>query len=312
MRIGVVDVGSSAVKYAVYETGETPVLVREGDPVATSLGRGLRAGAPLDPVARRRTRENVRAFVAAMRALDARPALLLATEAVRRTCDRETFLDELRADMGGDADVRCIGFEEEARWAFDSARATLGPFDREVLVVDPGGSSNDYALGDQNGATRLFSLAFGMNDFMDVADPRADEGRIDEAAAAALSAAGRERYAALRTELDSMPSRLIAGSGAAIALAAVKLGLDAPDRETRARKGHGAVVTREDLGRFAADFAPLSAARRREIHPCISASRAPIFVHGALVYDAMLEVLGLDEMTVNGFGIKLGAVLSLA
>lgn len=311
MRTGVIDVGSSAVKFGVYDIGPEVTLIREGDPVATSLGRGLAPGGPLDPDARRKTREMVREFTAAIHALDARPALLIATEAVRRTNDREAFLAELREDTGGEAEVRCISFEEEARWAFESARVTLGPLGGETLVVDPGGSSNDYALGSDAGAAKLFSLPFGMNDFMDVVDPRARDGVVTAADRTALTEAGRARYGALKDELEDLPARLVAGSGAAIALAAMKIGSTAADRETRSREGHGVSIGRKDLAAAVECLADLTSSERQAAHSCLSASRAPIVVHGALMYDAMLAVLGLDELTVNGFGIKLGAALSL-
>ncbi|MCA9321192.1 MAG: hypothetical protein KDB53_10675, partial [Planctomycetes bacterium] len=57
------------------------------------------------------------------------------------------------------------------------------------------------------------------------------------------------------------------------------------------------------------ELAPLSAAKRRQRHPCLGLTRSAIMVQGALSYATLLEELGLSDLRVNGYGAKLGGLL---
>ena len=310
-RVAIIDVGSSALKYGIYRLeGERVRLWREADSVATGLGRGLSPGAPLPAPARRATLEQLRIFAGELADLDCRIAMVIATEAVRQAGDQADFLAEVSTIFPPPTEVRCISADQEARWAFESARESFGPFDEPVLVVDPGGSSHDFAHGLGPEPAGFISLPFGMNRLMEIAPPEPAAGRVSEAGITALREELSARYRQLRRDLDAVgrPRRLIATSGAVIALAGVQLTLTASDRDTRSRKTHACRLRRADIRRMIADLAPLTAAERRSRHPCLGETRSLIFIHGALIYDELLESLGLDDLTVNGFGMKMGAI----
>lgn len=316
-RIGIIDVGSSALKYAIYDhTPSGPKLFKESNSHATYLGRGLAQGGALDPEARNLSLEVFSTFLEEFAELKAECRLVIATEAVRRTSDREAFLEELRQLAGPGVDVRCISFADEAAWSYLSAWTSLGPLDPNqspYCAVDPGGSSNDFAWGRQDRAEEILSMPFGMNQLMALVPPEQNDGRLSQSDLAKLREFLDDQY----RDLDQLwgdqpaPKSLFATSGAVLALASWKADLKDPSRQSRLMAVHGYFITMADCLRATAEMAELSAAERRERYPCLPAARAMIFCQGALIYERLLARLGLDCVQVNGYGTKLGALVNL-
>jgi exopolyphosphatase / guanosine-5'-triphosphate,3'-diphosphate pyrophosphatase len=319
-RLAAVDIGSSAIKYAVYDvstSGTPPILVREANPVTTALGRGLELSRPLPEAARRKTLDALARFAREIGELDAEVAVVIATQAVRIAGDGAAFMDEVRALFAPGVAVRVISNEEEARLSYVSACAALPAFSGPTLNLDPGGSSIDFAYSAFGSAagertpSRYLSLHFGMNKLAAIAPPERDDGRMSLAETVELATFLRHGYAELASLWLEMPRplRLIATSGALIAIAAAAHGVTAKDRQARSMATHGTRVTRGDLERLIDETRGLTSAERRARHPAVSDSRAPIFVHGCLVYLELLRALGLEEVLVNGYGLKYGALI---
>ena len=268
-RQGVIDVGSSAVKYAVYELGgERPSLVFEGDPVATSLGRGLEPGGLLSPVAREASLKTLTDFVHEIHDLDAEPKLCLATEAVRKAKDGPEFTAAMAGILGPGCRVECIDAETEARWAYLSARHAVGPLPAATLIIDPGGSSNDLAFAPRDEAEWFHTLPFGMNHLMALVPPEENDARLDEAQMRRLLDDLKRRYSGLRRQIAGLhepPRCLVATSGAIIALAAVDLALTDPSRDSRARAVTGHELSLDAVRGVARELAPLAAPERRPV-----------------------------------------------
>ena len=313
--LAAVDIGSSSIKYALYDVagdGAPPLLLHETDPVATHLGKGLTPGAPLPAEARARTLDVLRAFRADIDARGGRTGIVVATQAVRIAADRASFLAAVRDVFGSHTPVGTISGEDEARLSFLSVATTLGPFHGPILNLDPGGSSNDLAYGRGETAERVLSIPFGMNHLVQVSDPETSDGRIDAESMTRLEDFVREKFAPVRDLVaDRHPPRaLTATSGAVIAVANVWKSVSLSARHERSMAAHGVAVPLAAVRAVARAAAPLTTAERRRLWPCLSSARAPIFVHGCVVYAVLLEVLGLDAVWVNGYGLKFGVLMA--
>lgn len=312
-RLAAIDIGSSAIKFAVYEiaSNAAPRLIHEANPVTTSLGKGLVAGAPLRDPARSLTLETLRDFRRQIAAMDAGVGVCVATQAVRIASDREAFIREVKEIFGEGAPVRVISNADEARLSWISAHASLGPFLWPMINLDPGGSSNDFAFGTGPEPGGYVSLEFGMNHLTDLVDPEETAGVIDRSGVARLSDYLAGHYAAVEEALRDRPAirGFIATSGAIIAIANVADGVRATSRHERSMAAHGRLIDRQTLDRVIEETAPLTSDERRRRHPCLSASRAPIFIHGCLVYRTLIKILDVPGVLTNGFGLKFGALI---
>lgn len=307
-RHAVIDVGSSTLKFAIYDRSpEGFLLVRESDPTPTSLGRGLVPGGPLDPEARRASLEALARMKDEIDAAEARLSLIVATEAVRQTGEREDFVAAMQEVLDTDTPVRVITGEVEARWALRSAEIGLG-LTAPLISVDPGGSSTDCAWLSADGQSRALSLRLGMNPLMAAAAPEGDAGRLTPADVEAIRKVLTNGLRPLAAWDDLAAATLVGTSGAALALGTVSRGLPAGSREERARGAHGHRVSRAEIETWIREEAPRTAAERRERHPSLTPLRSQIFVHGALLWEALLAQTGQNELIVNGWGMKLGGL----
>ncbi|MEZ6197389.1 MAG: hypothetical protein R3F20_16940 [Planctomycetota bacterium] len=308
----VVDIGSSTIKYAIYarESG-TWLLRREADEVATDLGRGLVPGGAFAPEARRNSLRGLAAMSSEIDAAGARVAIVVATEATRRAADGADFLAEVGRIFGPDAPVRLVDGDTEAYWGLRSAEVGLPGLPAPLLSIDPGGSSTDVATRERpGGPAGVRSFPFGMNHLMAIAPPEADEGRLDAARIEALRAFLDERAREIAEFTGPAGARPVVGtSGAILALGTVAAGCPEGSREARARAAHGRRVTRAEIEALIAETAPLTSAARRARHPSLTPVRSAIFVQGAIAWERLLDRLEADSAIVNGWGMKLGALV---
>ncbi len=310
-RLAVIDIGSSAIKYGIYDFSSIPPsLVAEGDPISTSLGRGMKAGDPLPSSARAATLNCARRFVSEIQEWDATLTLVCATEAVRRASDKDDFMAELRQIFGPVPKICCITGEQEVAWGLLSAKATLDlDLHLKRLFIDPGGSSNDIAYGPE-GHEKWISLPFGMNDLLAAVGIENNDARLSTTEIGTLRHFLCRRYDDILGLIDGdVVGEIIGTSGAALAIGAVKSKVAINSRTARVRGAHGIMVSQDDLEKMVAEMAPLSAQERRRLHPSLSPTRALIFIHGALIYQVLLEVLEKESFRVNGFGMKLGGLI---
>lgn len=310
-RLAAVDIGSSAIKYAIYDVGigVRPKLFFEADPITTALGRGLSPGKPLPAKARRETLDVLADFSRRIAEAGAVVGTAVATQAVRIAGDRDDFVAEAGRILG--SRVRVITNEDEARMSFLSAWASLGPFQGPIVNLDPGGSSNDFAYGDGAIPSANVSLEFGMNHLVEIADPDGTSGRVSPGDIDRLMRFLAENYKTVSDRLAHLPrpTAFVATSGAVIAVANVADEFKEKPRHLRSAAAHGKRIDRFTLDRIIREAAPMTTDERLRRWSCLSTSRAPIFVHGCLVYRALLDVFSLDAVIVNGMGLKFGALL---
>ncbi|MFT7619713.1 MAG: exopolyphosphatase/guanosine-5'-triphosphate,3'-diphosphate pyrophosphatase [Planctomycetota bacterium] len=311
-RRAVIDIGSSAIKFGVYDfSGDKPQLITEGDPVATSLGKGLQQGGTLNPKARQASMDALRRFAAEIESLGADLTLVCATEAVRRAADQQEFLAQVREILGSQPDIRCIQAETEVEWGLLSARSSLTLDEsRTRLFIDPGGSSNDFALTG-NFEDEWTSLPFGMNDLLAQVPVSEEKSSLSPDDLAKLRAFLNQRYDDLLDFLGTRkPDEIVGTSGAALSLGAVKAKVARDSRVDRILGAHGILVGLAEIKEMVSTMAPLNAKERRQAHACLSPTRSLIFVHGCLIYEVLLARLGRDSFQINGLGMKLGGLIA--
>ena len=101
-------------------------------------------------------------------------------------------------------------------------------------------------------------------------------------------------------------SRAIAVAGTATSLAAIAQDLEPYDPD----KVHGYELTVAECGRILARLAALPLAQRREVaglHP----DRAPTIIAGALIFQQVTQLFGLDRIEVSEHDILRGAAMAL-
>ena len=165
MRVGAIDCGTNSIRLLIADLEEAPGgpaavhdVVREMRVVR--LGAGVDATGWLSQEALDRTFAAVDDYAAALKEHDVRHVRMVATSATRDAGNRQIFTRGIRERLGIDPEV--ISGAEEARLSFLGAASAVDPsYEGRDLVVDIGGGSTEFVLGDRAGVLGSTSVNIG-------------------------------------------------------------------------------------------------------------------------------------------------------
>ncbi len=311
-RVAAVDCGTNSIRLLVAEadprTGRLTDLDRRLTVVR--LGQGVDRTGRLAPEALERTFAACREYAGAIAALGAARVRFVATSACRDAENRAEFTRGVKEILGVEPEV--VSGAEEAAFSFEGAtRELAGRRDlaRPFLVVDIGGGSTEFVLGDD--AVRAASS-------VDVGCVRMTErhllrdGRPEDPPSAGRIAAVR---ADLSTALDraarEVPferARTLVGlAGSVTTVAAMALGLSGYDAAAVHHSRIGVEQVREVTARLLA----ATHAERAAI-PVVHPGAVDVIGAGALVLLSVMERTGAREVVVSEHGTLDGIAWSVA
>lgn len=293
MRVAAIDQGTNTTRLLVadIEDGELEEVSKRVE--ITRLGEGVDARRRLLPLPITRVRNVLTAYRREAEQLGAERVLLVATSAVRDAENGEAFLGEIEWSYG--FVTRLLSGDEEAELTFRGAsEGRLG----STLVIDPGGGSTEFVVGEEGEIRSRQSIDVGSTRLTERflhSDPPAEE----ELAAAADYVSA---VVPARPEAD----QAVGVAGTITTLAALDLGLDQPGG--LGTHGHRLTLASVRAQRERLAALPLEErARLRGLHP----KRAPVIVAGAVLVEQILERFGI-ELEVSERDILHGAAFEAA
>ncbi|SDF11637.1 exopolyphosphatase / guanosine-5'-triphosphate,3'-diphosphate pyrophosphatase [Blastococcus fimeti] len=312
-RVAAIDCGTNSIRLLVADvppTGGATDLVRRMEVVR--LGQGVDATGRLAAEAIERTRVVLAEYAATARELGAEDVRMVATSATRDAANRGEFEQMVLTTLGRLPDV--VPGREEAELSFLGATASLetaaaahgaaaprSPF----LVVDIGGGSTEFVLGDASGLCAARSVDIGC--------VRLTERRLhgDPASPAEVAATVADIRAALALVTAEVPvveaASLVGLAGSVTTVAALALELPAYDPDVI----HGSRIPVADVRRVSDLLLAMPRADRaalRVMHP----GRVDVIGAGALILRVIMDEFGLDEVVVSEHDILDGIALRLA
>lgn len=299
MRVGAIDVGTNSTRLLVAEfPDEGPLRWLEHRVVITRLGQGVDADGRFHPDAVARTLDALLGHREAMDRWAVERFRAVATSATRDAADRETFLSAAGEVLAGPLEV--ISGEEEARLSF---RGVVSSMDATtpVLVIDPGGGSTEFVLGDTD-PVWVRSV--------DIGSVRLTERQLAQRPAAvgdllAASAAVEELFAAL--DPPEAPATVVGVGGTFTSLAAIHLDLPTYER----LEVHGCRLEAVDLAELVGRLSRLSVDETRAI-PSLDPGRADVILSGAVIAEAALRAVGAGHGVVSEADILDGIAWDIA
>jgi exopolyphosphatase / guanosine-5'-triphosphate,3'-diphosphate pyrophosphatase len=288
-------------------TNSTRLLVLDGprsvlaESRGTRLGTGIGATGHIDPAARERTLAAIDDYLglAAGRGTTAIDAI--ATSALRRASDGETFGAEVAARVG--VAPRVLSGAEEATYSFLGATATTRNGARTIGVLDVGGGSTELAVDipaharDAGTVARTISLEIGAVRLAERHPALLGARALDAQERRALERDARadaDRVLRALAEFAGFDELIAVGGTVFTAAAMVSGGIRDGARMTRAdREGLIDALLARDL-------------EGRKAMPEIRPQRADILPAGLIVVDEACRHLGVDAFTVSEADLLLG------
>lgn len=163
-RVAAIDCGTNSIRLLIADPLETPngpglaEVVREMRIVR--LGQGVDSTGELAPEALERTFAAIDEYAALIREHGAGSIRFVATSATRDATNRDIFVAGVRARLGVDPEV--VPGETEAALSFAGATSVApAAAGTRILVIDLGGGSTEFVLGDAHGPLASRSMDMG-------------------------------------------------------------------------------------------------------------------------------------------------------
>jgi exopolyphosphatase / guanosine-5'-triphosphate,3'-diphosphate pyrophosphatase len=301
MRLGVLDVGSNTVHLLVVDAhpGARPLPAdshKEELRLAEHLLVDGRIGA--------RGVESLVSFVGSCLELaddrGVEELLAFATSALREAPNGEQVLAQVRERTG--VDLQVLAGDDEAWLTFLAVRRWYGWSAGRLLVLDIGGGSLEVAAGLDERPDMAASLPLGAG--------RLTRERLRGDPPSPEDVKAARKY--VRTEVARLvrdvakagePDQVVGTSKTFRSLARVCGAAPSSEGPFAPRS-----LRRADLAPTVAELSEMSSAERAGL-PGVSAKRAAQLLAGALVADAAMDLLGVDQLEICPWALREGVIL---
>lgn len=305
-RRAVIDIGTNSVKLLVADVSAAAVEpVWEGSE-QTRLGRGFYDDHRLRPAAIADTAKAVADFAETAREQGATQVRVIATSAARDAVNAGELLAAVRA--ASELAVEVISGEQEADWAFQGVLTDDSLRDQPLLILDVGGGSTEFILGDAGRSRFRESFKLGTVRLLEAAhlsDPPtpADLAAIRVQLRAFLDREVRPQLAPHLKSIRCDDLALVGTGGTTSILARLELQLPDYDRD----RIEATRFTAERLRWHVERLWSLPLAERRTL-PGLPPKRADVILFGAAIFEAVMESFGIAALRVSTRGLRFAAV----
>lgn len=299
---GAIDCGTNALRLLIASyDGAVHDVVREMRTVR--LGEGVDAHGAFTPAALERTFAACDEYAHLLHAHPVKALRFVATSAARDVRNRDEFFGGVQARLGVRPEV--ISGTEEASLSYQGAVGGLAHVRMPALVLDIGGGSTEFVLGDAAGVRASISVPIGcvrMTERNLHSDPPT-EAEIAEA------------RTHIRRELDRVAAQVpwgeaaqvIGVAGSVTTIVAMALGLPTYD----ARAIHGATISRAQVDDVTEALLGMTHVQRAAL-PFMHPGRVDVIGGGALVLQESLAAIGAPGVTASEADLLDGIVCALA
>jgi exopolyphosphatase/guanosine-5'-triphosphate,3'-diphosphate pyrophosphatase len=305
-RVAALDCGTNSLRLLVADIEGSALtdVVRRMEIVR--LGEGVDETGRLGDAALERTFRVLDDYAEAIRSLDVDAVRMVATSASRDASNRQVFVHGVVDRIGVAPEV--ITGDEEAALSFAGATHELvgtSRFPSPYLVVDIGGGSTEFVLGDDDGPRAARSV--------DVGCVRLTERhmRVDPPTTAQIEAAVRDIESAINAVERVVPldqARTLVGlAGSVTTVVALAIGLTGYDAD----RIHHAVVPATDIASVTRGLLAATRAERAAM-PVMHPGRVDVIGAGALVLDTIVTRCGFDAVVASEHDILDGIAFSMS
>src|SRR6201996_4974941 len=301
MRLGVLDVGSNTVHMLVVDAypGARP-LPAFSHKVNLSLAEHLERDNTLSRKGEERLSEVVAESVQIAEDKGVEDFLAFATSAVRDAGNSDAVLARIQERTG--VRIQVLSGENEARLTFLAARRWFGWSSGRLLVVDIGGGSLEMAAGLDEEPEAVMSLPLGA-------------GRLTRTWFTADPPPAKEVRALrrhVRTEIARMAGSLRRGGGVDHAVGTSKTCRQLARIAGAAPSSEGFYVKRflkhSDVLLWTERLPAMNRAERARL-PGVSEGRAAQMPAGAIVADAVMDLMGVSQLEICPWALREGVIL---
>lgn len=296
--LAAIDMGTNSFHMVIVEPTESggfQMLTREKETVR--LGSGAGDLETITPEAMKRAIDCLNRFnrIAKNRNASVRA---VATSAVREARNRDEFLKQVKKETGLRVDV--IQGNEEARLIYLGILQALPVFDERILLIDIGGGSTEYLIGQGGVPEFATSLKLGAIRLTDRFFP---DGQVSVSGIEDARYFLRLNLLGLKAEMpENIPDTVIGSSGTARTL------IELVQQHIRKGDGEARDMSAQELDEVVELLLDCKNRKQRESKLGLDEKRSDIIVAGALLLQESFRILGIKTMVYSPFALREGVV----
>ena len=300
--LAAIDIGTNSIHLVVARpTGNNRFDVIDREKEVVRLGSGSGDMKRLAPDAIERGLDALRRFqqVAASHGAE---VFAVATSAVREAENRNEFVRRAMAEAG--VHVAVVSGAEEARLIRLGALQAVPAYEQRHLVVDIGGGSTEFIIGEGDEVLGARSLKLGA---IRLTERFGLHGPVKRKALDECRQFIRSYLAPVARMVRTHGFEIAIGSSGTIVNLAEMV--RAARGDPPLRQVSGATIDGKGLAEIIDTLAACESMDDRLAVPGLDPKRADIVLGGALVLEQAFFVLGIDEMVVSDYALREGVLL---
>jgi len=305
-RRAVIDVGTNSVKLLVADVAGSAITPVSEESNQTRLGAGFYSTRQLAAGAIAKTADAVAYYSERAQKLGAASVRLIGTSAARDAVNAAELTDAIRRDSG--LEMQVLSGTEEADWAFRGVAANPALAHEPILVLDVGGGSTEFIVGENGVAKFCHSYRLGTVRLLEELQP-ADPPGLE-----ALSRCRENLEVFLNQhvapDLDPVLKKcagvpqLVGTSGTASILARMQAKTDGFDRGMI----EATILPVTRLSRLLEEIWQSPLTERRKI-PGLPPDRADVIATGIAIYEAIMVRFRFRNLRISTRGLRYWALL---
>ena len=303
MLLASMDIGTNSVKLLVAEVEDQQIKkVLLDYPVITRLGEGLDKNHEILPEAMDRTLQVISDFQNRAKQLGVEDTIVIATSAMRDARNRDVFIQKVLEQTG--INLQVITGDEEAEIAFMGVCSDDELQSRNAILVDVGGGSTEFIIGQDGRIENQFSINVGCvrltEEFIHT-DP-VDSADLQNIIQHVISAIYPRLISISPGERD-----LIGIGGTITTVALVHQNMEG----CVLNNVHKYVLQKDQIFKILTHLRRMTLEERKNV-PGLSPQRADIIIAGIAIFSTIMEILRIQEIVVSARGLRYGAILKKA
>jgi exopolyphosphatase/guanosine-5'-triphosphate,3'-diphosphate pyrophosphatase len=294
--LGAVDLGSNSFHLAVGRVVDEQIYPLDSLKETVRLGSGLTGQKNLDTQTQERALAALKRFSERLAGMPRQAVRVVGTNALRVAKNAAPFLRRAESVLGFPIEI--ISGREEARLIYLGVVHSLPLSSHNRLVIDVGGGSTEFIIGNKMRPKAMESLYMGCVSFTERYFP---EGRIEKKAFKQAELAAREQVQTIAARYEKEGwKEAVGSSGTARSIAEVLLKNGQSERGITAR---GLEWLRDEL-LAAGDLRKLALAGLRE-------DRVPVVAGGVAIMSGVFAELSIEHVTVAEGALRDGVLWDL-
>jgi exopolyphosphatase/guanosine-5'-triphosphate,3'-diphosphate pyrophosphatase len=293
-RFASIDIGTNTILLLIAETVQgklNPLFEME---TVVRLGEGLKKNGVVLPAAMQRGYETLKQYLGYCRAWDVRNIFAVGTSVLRDARNSGEFCRRVQEGLHLNVDV--ISGEEEASLSYLAVVRDVRETVKPILVVDVGGGSTEFILGEGERVLEWVSLPLGLVGFTEqflISDP-VREGEWDRMADVIRASLSEIPH-------PSEPFSMISVGGTGTTLVSVQLRL----KEVVYERIHHVILSKEAIQNQLSLYRSKTLEGRKSI-PGLPWDRADVILAGGTILYLAMEELRCPSVMINTHGVRYG------